>query len=192
MVARVLLSALVLSGVAAGPDLPDWNRLSQGDVVVSRSHRNVQAAILLDAPAERIWDVMVDCEGAPGFVPGLRECKVVERGDGWEVLQHRVRISSLLPQVTYRFRATYRRPERIDFVRTSGDLKAMEGSWVLVPVEDGRRTVVRYSVYLDPGFLAPQWLVRQALRHDLPDLLRALRRRVEAGEPKWIQGARHP
>jgi ribosome-associated toxin RatA of RatAB toxin-antitoxin module len=181
--ALVTVLSLGLFG-AAGLDLPDYGRLSRGEVVVStdpagRSHRTVQAAILLDAPAERIWDVMVDCEGAPEFVPGLRECTVVERGDGWEVLQHRVRISSLLPQVTYRFRATYRRPERIDFVRIRGDLKAMEGSWTLVPVEDGRRTVVRYSVYLDPGFLAPQWLVRQALRHDLPELLRALRRRVE-------------
>jgi ribosome-associated toxin RatA of RatAB toxin-antitoxin module len=164
---------------AAGPDLPDLSRLSRGEVVVSTdsaggSHRTVQAAILLDAPAERIWDVMVDCGGAPEFVPGLRECTVVERGEGWEVLQHRVRISSLLPQVTYRFRATYHRPERIGFVRVSGDLKAMEGSWTLVPVEDGRRTVVRYSVGRPSAttfrsFCAP----------------------CSAGL-KWIQGARHP
>lgn len=180
MVSLALAAALALS--APAPDLPDWGRLSRGEVVVvtdpaGRPHRTVQAAILLEAPAERIWEVMVDCDGAPEFVPGLRECRVVERGDGWEVLQHRVRISSLLPQVTYRFRATYRRPERIDFVRVSGDLDAMEGSWTLLPLDEGR-TVVRYSVYLDPGFLAPQWLVRQALRHDLPELLRALRRRV--------------
>lgn len=179
MVSLALVAAFALS---SGPDLPDWSRLSRGEVVVSagpagRSHRTVQAAILLDAPAERIWEVMVDCGGAPEFVPGLRECRVMEQGDGWEVLQHRVRISSLLPQVTYRFRATYRRPERIDFVRISGDLDAMEGSWTLLPVDEAR-TVVRYSVYLDPGFLAPQWLVRQALRRDLPELLRALRRRV--------------
>jgi ribosome-associated toxin RatA of RatAB toxin-antitoxin module len=179
MISLAFVAALALS--APAPDLPDWGRLSRGEVVVSADpagrHRSVQAAILLDAPAERIWEVMVDCDGAPEFVPGLRECRVVEQGDGWEVLQHRVRISSLLPQVTYRFRATYRRPERIDFVRVSGDLDAMEGSWTLLPVDEGR-TVVRYSVYLDPGFLAPQWLVRQALRHDLPELLRTLRRRV--------------
>jgi ribosome-associated toxin RatA of RatAB toxin-antitoxin module len=177
-------SPLLAAEKAAG-EIEEQRRLARGEVVVAtgphgpaRRSRAVGAAILIDAPVERVWEVMVDCPHAPEFVPGMRECQVLESAADHETIRHRVKISALLPEVKYTFRATYRRFERIDFVRTGGDLKHLEGSWTLEAVEGGRRTLVRYSVYLDPGFLAPQWLVRQALRHDLPELLSALRRRV--------------
>jgi hypothetical protein len=39
---------------------------------------------------------------------------------------------------------------------------------------------VRYRVYLDPGFLIPQWLVRNSLKSDIPAVLTALRNKVLA------------
>jgi hypothetical protein len=57
-------------------------------------------------------------------------------------------------------------------------LKEIEGSWVLESMRDGNQTIVVYSVYLDPGFFIPQWLVNFTLRGDLPDLMKAIRDRV--------------
>src|SRR5262249_23814570 len=184
--AAPLLAAwtLALWALAAPGADGETARLERGEVVVSttpspsRSHPLVQAAILLDAPVATVWDVMVDCPRAPEFVPGMRECRVLEHAEDHETIQHRVKVSSLLPEVTYIFRADYSKHEKIDFVRTGGDLKEMEGHWALTALDGGRRTLVRYSVYLDPGFFVPQWAVRRSLRHDLPELLLALRRRV--------------
>jgi ribosome-associated toxin RatA of RatAB toxin-antitoxin module len=174
------------SGMGPAGAAGEQARLERGEVVVSTAPspagpgqpRGVQAAILLDAPVATVWDVMVDCPRAPEFVPGMRECRVLEHAADHETIRHRVKVSALLPEVTYVFRADYRKHETIDFVRTGGDLKEMEGHWTLTALDGGRRTLVRYSVYLDPGFLVPQWAVRRSLRHDLPELLRALRRRV--------------
>jgi len=172
------LAAPVASAGAAG----ELARLERGEVVVSTGAperpRAIAAAILIDASPARVWGVMVDCPRAPEFVPGMRECRVLEHAADHEVIQHRVKLFALLPEVTYTFRADYRQGERIDFARTGGDLKELKGSWTLEPA--GQRTLVRYSVYLDPGFLVPQWVVRRSLQHDLPELLRALRTRVMA------------
>jgi coenzyme Q-binding protein COQ10 len=187
ILAGFLVLAAAGAALAAGkPDLgeEDLARLRRGEVVVwttmPERPREVAAAILVDAPAERVWKVMLDCPHAPEFVPGMRSCRVLEHAVDHEVIEHRVKVFALLPEVRYTFRADYRPGERIDFARTGGDLKAMEGSWTLARI-DGK-TLVRYSVYLDPGFLVPRWAVRRALRSDLPKLLLALRARVLAEE----------
>jgi hypothetical protein len=59
----------------------------------------------------------------------------------------------------------------------SGDLKSLSVSWNLR--SDGEYTVANYVVDLAPGFWVPHWLVRGALRRDLPKMLRALRTRAE-------------
>jgi coenzyme Q-binding protein COQ10 len=187
MLASLLALAAAFAAFAADKaDLGegDLARLRRGKVVVwttaPERPREVAAAVLIDAPAERVWEVMVDCPHAPEFVPGMRSCRVLEHAADHEVLEHRVKVFAFLPEVRYTFRADYRPDERIDFARTGGDLKAMEGSWRLDRV-DGK-TLVLYSVYLDPGFLVPHWVVRHALRSDLPKLLLALRARVPARE----------
>ena len=138
----------------------------------------VVAAILIDSPVEPIWEIMVDHERAPEFVPGLRDCRILERDEEGELLEHRVKLSWFLPEMTYVFRAWYRVHERIDFKRVGGDLKALEGSWFFEETSNGTETILRYSVYVDPGFLVPQWLVRPLLKGELSNLLRAVRRRV--------------
>jgi hypothetical protein len=82
------------------------------------------------------------------------------------------------PKVTYEIRASYDPPTRVSIERISGDLRILRGSWVLN--SDGDYTVAHYTVDLAPGFWVPQWIVRSALRHDLPKMLRALRSRAEA------------
>jgi hypothetical protein len=41
-----------------------------------------------------------------------------------------------------------------------------------------RQTYVIYSLFLDAGFLLPQWAVQLILREDLPGILLGLRKRV--------------
>jgi hypothetical protein len=179
----------------AGPAQVSWlenpeiqRRLSAGEVVVrstldaGEARGRVSAAVRIKAGPERIWTVMTDCEQALSFVPGLRHCRRVQSApDGsWELIEHEVKYSWLLPTIRYVFRADYQRPRRIDFRRVSGDLKDQHGVWLLEAIPDRSATIVRYELYLDPGFWVPQALVRYSLRKDLPAVLEALRTRVES------------
>ncbi len=202
MLRRTMLLAgclFLLAGIAAptagpagdarlAPPLPRGSieRLERGEVVLlAGAERDApgtaRAAVLIRAPAERVWSVMIDCPRAAEFVPNLRRCRVLEQGEGRRLVEHRVKVSALLPELTYRFEERWEEARRIAFRRVGGDLASMSGSWDLDPRGEAA-TLVRYTVTLDPGFPVPGRTVRRALHHDLPRLLGALRDRVESGE----------
>jgi carbon monoxide dehydrogenase subunit G len=147
----------------------------------------VHAAVRIKANPEVIWGVLTDCEHAASFIPGLKRCTRIDSApDGaWAVFEQEVKYSWLMPPVTAVFRAEYKRPQRIDFRRISGDLKDEKGTWVLAETAPGaaaaaaQTTIVEYELYVDPGFWVPRVLLRHSLRSELPAALSALRTRAE-------------
>lgn len=190
----VLLWTLVLWGtlVFGGDTLlafpvgeAELDRLGKGEVLVrvnpcdGQRNERVEAAILIDATAEPIWKALNDCRQTPQFIPGLKSCQVLQQDRMGELIEHRMKFSWFLPEVKYVYRAAYERYKRIDFKRTSGDLKEFEGSWLLESVDRGKsQTLLICSLHLDLGFLLPQWAVQLILREDLPKILLSLRNRV--------------
>jgi ribosome-associated toxin RatA of RatAB toxin-antitoxin module len=188
--ARLIISAIALivifRNAHATSDLSESQllQLKSGAVLVAVQQADepskgmVEATVLIDAPAESIWQVMVNCHEIPTFVPGLKACQVLMAGENWEIIRHEVKWMWLLPRLSYVFRAIYQPNRQIDFVKIEGDLREMKGTWRLTPLNETGQTIVRYSVYLDPGFFVPQWIVRQSLKADLPAILTALRTEV--------------
>jgi hypothetical protein len=152
---------------------------AQGDdvavVIVQTS-----ATLRIHAPREVVWSMLTSCEEALKMVPGLTDCQVVDTAaDGsWQLIRQVINYSWYVPRLTYVLRAHYEYPAHILIERESGDLRTLNSSWYLDP--DGEYTVVRYSLDVTPGFWVPRWLVRIALKHDLPKMLRALRTRSES------------
>jgi ribosome-associated toxin RatA of RatAB toxin-antitoxin module len=182
-----LLALLPRAFAAASPPEPispeERARLEAGEVVLlvaqERIGATVAAAVLVRAPAVKVWRVMADCPRAPEFVPDLRSCRVLEKEGDRRLVEHRVKPHALLPELTYRFEERWQPGRRIDFHRVGGDLSALDGTWRLSA--EGESTLVRYRLSIDPGFPVPRWAIRRGLRHDLPRLLAALRDRVEDG-----------
>ena len=165
-------------------------RLKEGEILVEVQQDNdaskgmVEATILIEAPAENIWQIMTDCGKTPDFVPGLKACQVLDSGQHWEIIRHEVKWIWFLPRFVYVFRADYEPYRKIDFVRIRGDLREMKGNWRLTPLDRGSRTIVCYSVFLDPGFFVPQWIVRQSLKADLPAVLTSIRTKALNSRPQ--------
>jgi hypothetical protein len=166
-------------------------QLAAGQVAVrivfdgDESHVRVNAAVRVKASAEAIWSVLTDCDHAASFIPGVKRCRRVKSApDGsWEIIEQESKYSWLMPSVTTVVQADYRRPQRIDFRRVSGDLKAEDGTWLLHTADGGpalaSTTLVEYELHVDPGFWIPRVLLRQSLRSELPAALTALRNRAE-------------
>jgi len=165
-------------------DWVDRDRLRAGEIMVHSSDSgpfrgHVQAAIAIDASPRKIWQVLTDCEKAPEFVPGVLSCerlKVLQPGR-IELFRQAVKYSWYLPRLEYDFRLEYFPYEQLNFRSVSGSLKNLDGTWWLEPASP-TQTFVYYSMDLDPGFLVPKFLVRRALRKDLPKVLAALRERI--------------
>ena len=137
------------------------------------------AMVRIHARREVVWMLITSCAESVKLVPGLVACKVLETApdQSWQIIRQVLDYSWFVPKLSYEIRATYDHPARVSIERISGDLSVLKGSWNLQ--SDGDYTIARYEVELAPGFWVPQWLVRGALRHDLPKLMSALRARAE-------------
>jgi hypothetical protein len=182
LIPTVLL--LLVVGAAPGAATARDAEQQRGDIEVgvslgpSEQSGRASAAVRIHAPREVVWSLIESCTEAVKLVPGLIACEVLETSpDQSQLIRHVMDYSWYLPKLTYEFRATYERPVRISIERVSGDLDVLRGSWYLQ--SDGDYTVAHYAVELAPGFWVPHWIVRVALRRDLPKMLRALRARAE-------------
>jgi hypothetical protein len=138
------------------------------------------ATIRVHARRETVWPLHTSCATALELVQGLKECEVLDTApDGsWQLIRQVIEYSWYVPRLTYVLRDTYHYPERILIQRDSGDLRTLKASWYLEA--DGEYTVLHYSLEVAPGFWVPRWLVRIALKHDMPKMLRTLRTRAES------------
>ena len=141
---------------------------------------SASASVRIHASREVIWPLITSCAEALRLVPGLVACNVLETAPdrSWQRIRQVLDYSWFVPRLAYEIRASYfQPPSRVSIERVSGDLLTLRGSWVLQ--SDGDYTIANYTIDLAPGFWVPQWLVRAALRHDLPKMVRALRARAE-------------
>jgi Polyketide cyclase / dehydrase and lipid transport len=140
---------------------------------------SASASVRIHARREVVWSLITSCTEALHLVPGLVACEVMETAPdrSWQRIRHVMDYSWYTPKLHYEIRASYDRPSRVSIERISGDLRVLRGSWALQ--SDGEETVAHYAVDLAPGFWVPRWVVRAALRRDLPKMLRALRTRAE-------------
>jgi ribosome-associated toxin RatA of RatAB toxin-antitoxin module len=189
---RASIAALTLLGaarVAAQPDLAwiDREALAAGEVVLAaeKSDRpltvEIKLATEVDASATAIFDVLKACEIAPEYVPNVQSCRKLEQLDGGraDLFVQVIKPIFFVPSFEHVFRLDYTPHERIDVHRVSGPIAYMEGSWWLLPQDDGRILLV-YELALDPGMPIPRFLVRATLKRDLPKVVKAVRERAEA------------
>jgi Polyketide cyclase / dehydrase and lipid transport len=176
---------LIFAACAAPAADLDQDSMQHGDIDIAvrldagEQSGTASATVRIHARREVVWSLITSCAEAVRLVPGLVTCDVLETAPdrSWQRIRHVMDYSWYVPKLTYEIRATYDRPTRVSIERVSGDLRVLTGSWVLQA--DGDNTVAHYAVDLAPGFWVPRWMVRAALRRDLPKMLRALRARAE-------------
>ncbi len=102
----------------------------------------VTKQVLIEAPLERFYEIVVDYEKYPEFVPGIRRCRVRD-GKGEKQVEYELDLG--IRRIKYVLRHEEQRPRRVAWSLVSGDMmKVSNGSWEL-SADDGR-TRATYSV----------------------------------------------
>jgi hypothetical protein len=206
---RLLSALLVFSSLWALPlfarsssiaPLTIKERLERGEVVVGSTEvghaRFVTGSVLINEPPERVWPIMVNpFEFLRKISPRMKKVEVVTDKSDLSVLRVTLDVV-LIPHFTYVVESHYDNGAKVEFRRVGGVLKDFRGSWQMCPANGGTQTALTYSMYVDPGFPVPQWMVREGVKCELPRTLMALRARVhdvytraEALEPRTILAA---
>ena len=145
----------------------------------TRAHKPyyVQGRIVIEAPRERVWEILVDCGASEDIVPQIKSCRVEEIGDGWDVRRHR--LSAGLFSVTAGLRAEYQYLQSVSMQRVSGGMRVHDGTWKLKPLP-GDRTELYYEAWSKPDFWVPDQFIRNMIEKDAPLVLANLQARAEA------------
>ncbi len=108
------------------------------------------ASTEIEAPIDAVYAAAADVEGSPRWQPEIKVAECIERdGEGNQVLVH-METDAKVRTLSSEIRFSYQEPERISWVQEDGDLKAVEGSWELEDLGDGR-TRATYWLEVDLG-----------------------------------------
>lgn len=158
-------------------------RLEHGDIVVDLKDvgatKYVEGKILINQPPDKVWPILVNPFEFQGKIsPRMKTVEVMSDQTNRSVLKVTLDVV-VIPHFTYTVESSYRNGESVEFHRIGGTLKDFKGSWVMSPADGGTKTELIYCMYIDPGFPVPQWIIREAVKCELPKTLTALRERVQ-------------
>ncbi len=181
MVAMLWLAAGV---VARAEDPADWAKLSQGLVIVREQVAKnaipaVEAKILVSKPPEKVWRVVSDPVKLMQEERKVKRVKVLSQAGNKQQVQFSVLMTRLLPSFDYVLLQELFPPSLLTFRRLSGSFKEIQGSWRLTPVEEGQKTILTYTLKLDPGPLVPKSMMLNAVKSDLPTMMRNARAAID-------------
>jgi carbon monoxide dehydrogenase subunit G len=114
------------------------------------AHMGGTASAEIEAPIEQVWTIVEDVLIAPEWQGGLVEVSALERdGEGRPTLVESVS-DIKVRRVKTQVRFSYDPPTRLSWSQEKGDLKSVEGSWVLEDLGEGK-TRATYTLDGDPG-----------------------------------------
>jgi len=109
-----------------------------------------KASTEIDAPRDAVWAVVQDVERWAEWQDTLGQVSATAHDGEDRVSECEVQIDAKVTKISMKLECSYEPPARMTFVRTSGDLSALEGFWALEDLGDGR-TRASYELEVNPG-----------------------------------------
>lgn len=132
----------------------------------------------IDAPLDRVWELIEDVESAPEWQGGLKGMEALERDSEGRAVLCESETDAKVRTVRSIVRFTYAPPTSLRWRQEKGELKSVEGSWTLEDLGSDR-TRATYEIEADLGRMLGM-VIRGPLVGVLRDMLAAAR----AGELK--------
>lgn len=181
--AGTIAAPKIENNIADPEELDGWRRMKEGEVVVQLTEANqikyVTGKILIHDNPANVWKVLANpYEFEKKIAPHMTKVEMLTDRAEYTVMRCRFDICPPIPSISYDVASDYRLNEEITFHRVGGAFKDFRGNWLLKPHEQGKSTEVIYSMYIDTGLPVPQWIVRKAVRMELPKTLIGLRERL--------------
>lgn len=142
---------------------------------------------VVDAPLWRVFEVITDFDGQRGFMPRVRESRIVSRRAASLRYRTSLDLPWPVPDVSYMAEVSWSADRRfIRFVMVPGTgrgVRNFDGHWKLAPFRgSATRTIVQYDLHFEPTTDWPGWLLDAGTRSSLEDVLPSLRKQLAALE----------
>ena len=133
-------------------------------------------SVTIDVPPEKLFDVIVDYEKYPEFLPEVKKVKVDFGAGSVKEVTYTVDIKAKV--ITYTLKHNARPPAEVSWTMVRGEMmKGNDGAWILKAVPGG--TEATYKIDLKLGALVPSMVERMLAEQSLPGLLQNFKKRIE-------------
>ena len=132
----------------------------------------------IDAPLDEVWAIVEDVLSAPDWQGGLKDMIELERDDEGHVTLAESHSDAKVRTIKSNVRFTYDGPTSLRWSQEKGELKSVDGEWVLEDIGDGR-TRATYNLEVELGRM-----LGMVIRGPLVDVLRGQLVSARAGELK--------
>jgi uncharacterized protein YndB with AHSA1/START domain len=148
------------------------------------AHLGGEAKIEIDAPIEQVWAIVEDVKIAPDWQDGLEDLEPLEHDAEGRPTLCETTSDAKVRKVTTKVRFAYEPPTKLTWSQEKGDLKSVDGAWILRDLGDDR-TEATYKLDGDPGRVLGM-LIRGPVEGKIRDILvngrpAELKARVEEG-----------
>lgn len=132
----------------------------------------------IEAPLERIWDVLTDFEAYPRWARDLKEATVLQHDEEGRALLVRFRAAAMGRSTTYTLAYDWDdAPNRLPWKLVSGDIqRVLDGAYEFTETDSG--TDVTYHLRVDLAIPLPGFVKRRAEARIISTALRELRDHV--------------
>lgn len=132
----------------------------------SQGRKFVSAGTLVNASPGAVWETIIDAEAAPIIYPEVEKVTAIGEDQGGELVKFNLNINYILfsKRVSYVIRHIKEKPKRLSWTWVEGDAKDVTGSWDLIPIDGGKKTLALHRMYSDlrgSSFIARYVLSRQ-------------------------------
>ena len=140
----------------------------------------VEVSKVVKANRAQILPIIKRMEDYPLFMADLKSVTVLERGDNFTITQWVSNVDGRVIEWTERD-TFYDDEWRIHYQQTAGDLKKMEGEWLLSEVEEGTKITLtvdfEFGIPMIAGLLNP--ILKMKVRDNSENMLAAVKAKVE-------------
>lgn len=198
-----LVASLVLAGAesstAPSTRAAEWQLALEGDVHIWTREQETSdfdeliARTEIDAPAPRVWSVLLDVTRYPTFMPYVVEMRVIARIDEKlsyiyqrvdpPIIDARDWIMRVVDEAHREKRLWTRRFRIVPFDRApprpAGTIRLEKGwgTWSVKRLSE-QKTELVYQVFTEPLGWIPSWVANRIQTMAVPKLMRAIRARV--------------
>jgi hypothetical protein len=193
--AGCLLFASLLGGSALAADPIDVSKLSDSTVTMveltkpGSPGKTFAAGTIINAPMQDVCALLQNYPAYPSFMPNTESAKVSQPGAGHalvditlklpmgKIKKYRLRME---PKVSADACVLAWKLVPWPGLKQEETIVDTTGQWQLTPGASAGKTVVRYTVYTDPGPIpfGLGWIVDSLSKDSIPQTLDAVRKRV--------------
>ena len=139
-------------------------------------------AITVDRPLSEVWSTVARFEDKAEYMPRLKTVTILEQSP--ERLRVRMVVDASVTTAHYilwfrRDREAHEISWKLDHSVTDNSIAEAEGEYRMYEI-DPNRTLITYRSYVDTGRALPRFIQNYMARRSIPDLLNAIKRRVES------------